>query len=53
MLFRSLDGNSLRGPMSQDATCYQFPFVSDGNCFILYNGDQYGATGFGLAKLEA
>ena len=48
-----LDGNSLRGPMSRDATCYQFPFVSGANCFILYNGDQYGATGFGLAKLEA
>jgi len=48
-----LDGNSLRGPMSQDSTCYQFPFVAGTNCFILYNGDRYGATGFGLAKLDA
>jgi hypothetical protein len=33
--------------------CYPFVFDHDGQRFMLYNGNDYGRTGFGLAILEA
>ena len=44
------DGHPLRGPSSCESTCYQFPFFQDEDCFLLYNGDNYGLSGFGLAR---
>jgi predicted GH43/DUF377 family glycosyl hydrolase len=37
-----------------DAQTVEYPFVfdHDGACYMLYNGDSYGRTGFGLAVLE-
>lgn len=46
------DGDSLHDSNCMMATCYQFPFVIDGSAYLLYNGDNYGLTGFGLAKWE-
>ena len=31
--------------------CYPFVFTLDGRRFMLYNGNEYGKTGFGLAEL--
>jgi hypothetical protein len=38
-----------------DANMVEYPFVfdHDGRRYMLYNGDDYGRTGFGLAVLEA
>lgn len=35
--------------LGESATCYQFPFVRDGRLYLLFNGDGFGLTGFGLA----
>lgn len=32
--------------------CYPYVFEHDGRLYMLYNGNHYGATGFGLAVLE-
>lgn len=32
--------------------CYPFVFEHDGDRYMLYNGNNYGKTGFGLAILE-
>ncbi|HTH57354.1 MAG TPA: hypothetical protein VL728_14995 [Cyclobacteriaceae bacterium] len=32
--------------------CYPFLFESKNNLFMLYNGNDYGRTGFGLARLK-
>jgi hypothetical protein len=33
--------------------CYPCVFDHGGDRFLLYNGNAYGRTGFGLARLEA
>jgi sucrose-6-phosphate hydrolase SacC (GH32 family) len=33
--------------------CYPHVFECDGHIFMLYNGNQFGRLGFGLAMLEA
>lgn len=33
--------------------CYPFLFEHDGTLYMLYNGNGYGRTGFGLAALTA
>ena len=35
-----------------DMVCYPYVFDHDGNRYMLYNGNGYGRTGFGLAILE-
>ena len=32
--------------------CYPFVFDYSGNRYMLYNGNEYGKTGIGLAILE-
>ncbi|NIY94213.1 hypothetical protein [Vibrio diazotrophicus] len=32
--------------------CYPFVFECDGEIYMLYNGNQYGKSGFGIAKLD-
>lgn len=32
--------------------CYPYVFIYKGECYMLYNGNDYGKTGFGLAKLS-
>lgn len=36
-----------------DMLCYPHVFECDGNIYLLYNGNEFGRYGFGLAKLEA
>jgi hypothetical protein len=33
--------------------CYPHVFECDGSVYLLYNGNQFGRHGFGLARLEA
>ncbi len=35
-----------------DMMCYPHIFEVDGNAYLLYNGNEFGKHGFGLAKLE-
>ena len=35
-----------------EMVCYAFVFDHDGERFMLYNGNEYGGSGIGLAKLE-
>ena len=35
-----------------DMLCYPHAFECDGSVFMLYNGNEFGRHGFGLAKLE-
>lgn len=35
-----------------DMICYPFVFKYENNLYMLYNGNGYGETGFGLAKLK-
>lgn len=37
------------GDWDGDMVCYPFVFDWDGNRYLLYNGDGYGRTGFGIA----
>jgi hypothetical protein len=49
--------NELKLALSNDGwdsemLCYPFLFESQNNLFMLYNGNDYGRTGFGLARLK-
>lgn len=35
-----------------DMVCYPFVFTHNNSTYMLYNGNDYGRTGFGVAKLE-
>jgi hypothetical protein len=35
-----------------DMQCYPWIFDADGERYMAYNGNDYGLTGFGLARLE-
>jgi hypothetical protein len=40
------------GAWDGEMVCYPYVFDHGGDRFMLYNGDGYGRTGFGLARLE-
>ena len=40
------------GDWDADMLCYPNVFECDGNVYLLYNGNEFGRYGFGLAKLE-
>lgn len=40
------------GEWDSDMQCYPNVFECDGRVFMLYNGNQFGRYGFGLARLE-
>ncbi len=41
------------GEWDSDMQCYPNAFECDGKVYLLYNGNQFGRFGFGLAMLEA
>jgi hypothetical protein len=45
----SLEG--LSGEWDGDMQCYPHAFECDGKVFMLYNGNEFGRYGFGLAEL--
>lgn len=46
-----LDGSP--GEWDSDMQCYPHVFECDGKVYLLYNGNEFGRYGFGLAVLEA
>jgi len=40
------------GGWDSDMMCYPHAFACDGNVYLLYNGNEFGRYGFGLAVLE-
>lgn len=40
------------GEWDSDMQCYPHVFECDNNIYLLYNGNEFGRYGFGLAKLE-
>ncbi len=40
------------GEWDSDMQCYPHVFESDGRILLLYNGNEFGRSGFGLAELE-
>jgi hypothetical protein len=41
------------GEWDSDMQCYPHVFELDGTVFLLYNGNEFGCLGFGLAELQA
>jgi hypothetical protein len=39
------------GDWDADMQCYPHAFECDGSVYLLYNGNEFGRYGFGLAKL--
>ncbi len=46
----ALDGSP--GEWDADMQCYPHVFECDGNVYLLYNGNEFGRYGFGIAVLE-
>ena len=44
--------NGTAGEWDSDMQCYPHVFESDGRVYLLYNGNEFGRYGFGLAMLE-
>ena len=44
--------SQLPNEWDSDMTCYPYVFSDNENVYMLYNGNKYGKTGFGLARLE-
>ena len=40
------------GDWDSDMLCYPHVFECDGKVYLLYNGNDFGRCGFGLAELE-
>jgi sucrose-6-phosphate hydrolase SacC (GH32 family) len=40
------------GSWDSDMQCYPNVFECDGNIYLLYNGNEFGRRGFGVAVLE-
>ena len=40
------------GSWDSDMMCYPFVFKCNGNIYLLYNGNEFGRYGFGIAELE-
>lgn len=41
------------GEWDSEMVCYPHVFEMDGDVYVLYNGNEFGRFGFGLARLEA
>ena len=41
------------GAWDSDMLCYPYIFECDGQAYLLYNGNEFGRYGFGLARLMA
>ena len=41
-----------RGSWDSDMMCYPFVFKCNGKIYLLYNGNEFGRYGFGIAELE-
>ena len=41
------------GDWDSDMQCYPHVFECDGHIYLLYNGNEFGRYGFGLARLES
>lgn len=50
-LMKSFDVS--QGGFDSDMVCYPYVFDHKGERYMLYNGNDYGRTGFGIARLEA
>ena len=48
----SVDLEPAPGEWDGEMVCYPYVFDHGGERYLLYNGDGYGRTGFGLARLE-
>ena len=48
-----LAGIDIGDDLATDMICYPCVFRLNGEVFMLYNGDNFGAKGFGVAKLES
>jgi predicted GH43/DUF377 family glycosyl hydrolase len=46
----SLEGST--GAWDSDMQCYPYVFECDGKVYLLYNGNEFGRHGFGLAELQ-
>lgn len=46
-----LDGTP--GDWDSDMQCYPHVFECDGSVYLLYNGNEFGRLGFGIARLDA
>src|SRR5262245_28409541 len=44
--------NVTEGEWDSDMLCYPHAFECDGRVYLLYNGNEFGRHGFGLAQLE-
>jgi hypothetical protein len=42
-----------QGDWDSDMRCYPCIFEMDGQVYLLYNGNEFGRYGFGLARLES
>ncbi len=40
------------GGWDSDMQCYPYVFECDGDIYLLYNGNEFGRWGFGVAQLE-
>jgi hypothetical protein len=40
------------GGWDSDMMCYPHLFACDGEIYLLYNGNEFGRHGFGIARLE-
>jgi predicted GH43/DUF377 family glycosyl hydrolase len=48
----SLGLNSIDGEWDSAMMCYPHVFQLNGDIFLMYNGNEFGRNGFGIAKLE-
>ena len=48
-----LAGIDVGDDLAKDMICYPCVFRLNGNVYMLYNGDNFGAKGFGVAKLSS
>lgn len=48
-----LAGIDIGDDLASDMICYPCVFRLNGNVYMLYNGDDFGAQGFGVAKLDS
>jgi len=45
-------GIDIGGDLAKDMICYPCVFRLNNEIYMLYNGDNYGAGGFGVAKFS-
>lgn len=49
----SMNLNSAEGEWDSDMMCYPHIFGLNGDVYLMYNGNEFGRYGFGIAKLES